>query len=111
MPQSPAESDLFQDSTMTFGQHLEELRTCLFRAIVGLAVGCAIGLLPWVCVPVVKFIKTPVENALKNYYQEQAEAKVLAPEERELLGEAGYTSEADLSGSARSWPSSTCRWR
>jgi sec-independent protein translocase protein TatC len=81
---------------MTFGQHLEELRTCLFRAIVGLAVGCAIGLVPWVCKPVVTFIKTPVENALKIYYQEQAEAKVFAPEERELLSSAGYTSAADL---------------
>ncbi len=81
---------------MTFGQHLEELRTCLFRAIFGLAAGCGIGLLPWVCIPVVKFIKTPVENALKNYYQEQAEAKVFAPEEKALLQDAGYTSEADL---------------
>ncbi|MGA2256558.1 MAG: twin-arginine translocase subunit TatC [Thermoguttaceae bacterium] len=96
MPQPPAQRDLFQDSTMTFGQHLEELRTCLFRAIVGLAVGCAIGLLPWVCGPVVKFIQTPVENALWNYYQEQAEAKVLAPQEREILSDAGYTSEDDL---------------
>ena len=79
MPQSPAQSDLFQESTMTFGQHLEELRTCLFRAIVGLAMGCAIGLLPWVCIPVVKFIQTPVKNALNNYYQEQAEAKSSHP--------------------------------
>ncbi len=96
MPQSPASSDLFQESTMTFGQHLEELRTCLFRAIVGLALGCAIGLLPWVCVPVVKFIETPVNNALVNYYQGQAEAKALTPEVKESLREAGYTSEADL---------------
>ena len=93
---NPAQSDLFQESTMTFGQHLEELRTCLFRAIAGLALGCAIGLLPWVCIPVVKFIKTPVENALKNYYQEQAEAKVLAPEQKDMLSEAGYSSEEDI---------------
>jgi len=96
MPQPPAERDLFQDSTMTFGQHLEELRTCLFRAIVGLAIGCAIGLLPWVCNPIVKFIKTPVENALLVYYQKQAEEKVLAPEQQDLLREDGYSSEEDF---------------
>ncbi len=92
---NPAQPDLFQESTMTFGQHLEELRTCLFRAIAGLAIGCAIGLLPWVCVPVVKFIETPVNNALNKYYQGQAEAKVLTPEVKEWLHKAGYTSEAD----------------
>lgn len=73
---------------MTFGQHLEELRTCLFRAIIGLAIGCCIGLLPWVCGPVVRFINTPVENALMNYYQEQA--KTLTAEETKTLSEAGY---------------------
>jgi sec-independent protein translocase protein TatC len=93
MPRSPADSDLFQQSTMTFGQHLEELRTCLFRAIIGLAVGCGIGLLPWVCNPVVDFIKTPVEKALEVYYQQQAEAKVRTPEQQKLLLEAGYTGE------------------
>src|SRR5580658_9850880 len=93
MPESPSRSDLFHESTMTFGQHLEELRTCLFRAIVGLAIGCCIGLLPWVCNPVVDFIKTPVEKALDVYYQQQAEAKVRTPEQQKLLLEAGYTGE------------------
>ena len=45
MPESPAGRDLFQDSTMTFGQHLEELRICLFRAIIGLVIGCCAGFL------------------------------------------------------------------
>jgi sec-independent protein translocase protein TatC len=96
MPRSPAESDLFQKSTMTFGQHLEELRTCLFRAIAGLILGCCIGLLPWVCNPVVDFIKKPVESALRNYYQEQAQARVLAADEREALQSAGYTTAEDI---------------
>ena len=96
MPPSPTQRDLFEDSTMTFGQHLNELRKCLFQAIIGLVLGCAVGLLPWVCGPVVKFIETPVENALRAYYQQQAEAKVLAPEQRELLRSAGYTSDEDL---------------
>ena len=36
--------DLFDDSTMTFGEHLECLRTHLIRAIIGLAI-CVIGAL------------------------------------------------------------------
>ena len=61
---------------MTFGQHLEELRPCLFLAIFGLAIGCGIGLLPWCRFPWSTFIQKPVENALTEYYQKQAENKV-----------------------------------
>ena len=94
MPESPAKSDLFQESTMTFGQHLEELRTCLFRAIVGLVIGCCAGFL--VGDKVVAFIKSPVEHALLSYYEQEAIDKAISPEQKALLGEAGYTDEADL---------------
>jgi sec-independent protein translocase protein TatC len=94
MPRSPTEEDLFQDSTMTFGQHLEELRTCLFRAIVGLAVCCIAGFY-WGD-DVVVFITAPVENALKSYYEKAAADKALSPEQQALLRDAGYTDEADL---------------
>ena len=67
--------DLFQESTMTFGEHLEELRACLFKAIVGLALGCVVGLV--VGGPVVEFIQTPVEDALENYYAEAGGRKVV----------------------------------
>ena len=43
MAKNPKE-DLFADSTMTFGEHLEELRQCLFRAAIGLVVGVGFGL-------------------------------------------------------------------
>ena len=36
--------DLFEDTKMTFGEHLEELRTCLWKAMLGLAIGMGIGL-------------------------------------------------------------------
>ena len=91
MPESPAQSDLFQESTMTFGQHLEELRTCLFRAIVGLAVGCIVGF--FVGDRVVAFIESPVENALVSYYQREAVDKALSDEQQAMLREAGYTDE------------------
>ncbi len=91
MPQSPAESDLFQESTMTFGQHLEELRVCLFRAIVGLAIGCTAGF--FVGKQAVVFITLPVENALRSFYETEAADKALSPEQQALLREAGYTDE------------------
>ena len=37
--------DYFASSTMSFGDHLEELRTNLFRALVGLILGVLLGLL------------------------------------------------------------------
>lgn len=59
--------DLFKDSTMTFGEHLEELRACLWRALIGLVLGFLIGLL--IGDRVVALIQSPLESALKKYYQ------------------------------------------
>jgi sec-independent protein translocase protein TatC len=93
MPQSRAQDDLFETSTMTFGQHLEELRRCLFKAIFGLAIGCMIGLIPQVSGPVVRFTTTPVEKALTNYYQQRAEDRAIDPKERDALRDAGCSDE------------------
>lgn len=62
------DEDLFQETTMTFGEHLEELRICLFRALIGLVIGFAIGL--WYGDRVVAFIQTPLEAALQRYYKD-----------------------------------------
>jgi sec-independent protein translocase protein TatC len=62
----PTEEDLFAGTTMTFGEHLEELRGSLFRAIVGLVIGVLIGLL--VADRVVKWIQAPLTSALKEHY-------------------------------------------
>ncbi len=61
------DEDLFRESTMTFGEHLEDLRGCLFRSLVGLVLGFVIGL----CVGqwVVEYIQTPLRAALTEYYQ------------------------------------------
>jgi sec-independent protein translocase protein TatC len=90
----PPDKDLFENSTMTFGQHLEELRACLFKAILGLVIGCLLGLA--VGGPVVEFIQTPLLNALSNYYKSQASKKSFNEAEMKKLTEAGYTSPADL---------------
>ncbi|HEY4313103.1 MAG TPA: twin-arginine translocase subunit TatC [Pirellulales bacterium] len=58
--------DLFQDTTMTFGEHLEELRSALFKALLGLLAGCLIGL--FVGDYMVELILKPLEGALETYY-------------------------------------------
>ena len=62
--------DLFAESTMTFGEHLEELRSALIKALTGLAIGFIVGLLG--AQFVVDRIKDPLEKALKKYYVDRA---------------------------------------
>jgi sec-independent protein translocase protein TatC len=69
MPRT-SDDDLFQSSTMTFGEHLEELRTCLIRASAGLAVAALLGFL--VARPVVHLIEQPLRRALGDYYTGRA---------------------------------------
>ncbi len=64
------DDDLFQSSTMTFGEHLEELRVCLIRAAMGLAVGALLGF--FVARPVVHLIEEPLRRALGHYYSKRA---------------------------------------
>jgi sec-independent protein translocase protein TatC len=64
------DDDLFKDSTMTFGEHLEELRSALFKALIGLVIGCGIGL--YFGSSVVQFINQPLVEALETYYQKRA---------------------------------------
>ncbi len=55
---------------MTFGEHLEELRTCLIRAAAGLAVAVLLGF--FVARPVVHLIEEPLRRALGDYYSKRA---------------------------------------
>jgi len=83
------DEDYFQGSTMTFGEHLEELRACLFKALVGLMIGFLVGLS--VSFWVVPFIQNPLRNALEDYYVEQAEEEIA--ENIEEFKAKGYTEE------------------
>ncbi len=58
--------DLFESTKMSFGEHLEELRVSLFRAVVGLVIGFAIGL--FVSRHVMNWMQFPLKSALENYY-------------------------------------------
>jgi sec-independent protein translocase protein TatC len=57
--------DLFDDTTMTFGEHLEILRTHLIRAIIGLVITVIICLYKGDAI--VNFIRRPIDRALKRY--------------------------------------------
>jgi sec-independent protein translocase protein TatC len=72
-----SDDDPFAETRMSFGDHIEELRTHLLRAIYGFviafAVACFLGQ------PVVEYITHPVEVALKKYwtiYYQRKEAQL-----------------------------------
>lgn len=55
---------------MTFGQHLQELRVVLFKAIAGLFLGMIVGMT--IGSYVVDWIQQPLRAALEDYYKTQA---------------------------------------
>ncbi len=55
--------DLFDDTTMTFGEHLEVLRVHVFRAVLGIFIAVSITL--FFGDRIFKVLRTPVENAMK----------------------------------------------
>ena len=69
------DDDLFKEGTMTFGEHLEELRSCLFKAVSSLVLGFIIGL----CIGgwIVRRIQDPLEAALTNLYVNRSVDKYL----------------------------------
>jgi len=56
--------DLFDDTTMTFGEHLEVLRVHVFRAVLGLVIAVSITL--FFGDRIFYWLRTPVENAMKE---------------------------------------------
>jgi sec-independent protein translocase protein TatC len=75
---SPTEESQLEASKMSFGEHLEELRRALFKSIIALAIGTAIGL--FFGADVVEYVQGPLRKSLVSYYQNQDIAK-----EREYL--------------------------
>jgi len=72
-PARPKE-DLFDDSTMTFGEHLEELRKSLGKALFWLAIGLAIGLL--FANRVVRYVQEPLKAAIQEFNADRDLAKL-----------------------------------
>jgi sec-independent protein translocase protein TatC len=68
------QEDLFESTSMTFGEHLEELRVSLMRALLGLGLGMLIGFL--IANRVVKWIEIPLVTALNQHYSLTAEERL-----------------------------------
>lgn len=71
MQKKQRDDDLFKETTMTFGEHLEELRSCLAKAVAGLVI-CTIGGLFFGDV-VIDLIKRPLVRALSGFYMTKCE--------------------------------------
>ncbi len=71
---SPREDNLFQESSMSFGDHLEELRGCLFRCILGIVVCFIIGL--FFGAQVMNIVQQPLTRSLTRYLDKQNQAKI-----------------------------------
>lgn len=67
----------FEHTKMTFGEHLDELRAALIKAVLALAVGFGIGLYPPIAGGVVEYVQTPLKVALADYYQGVARREAL----------------------------------
>lgn len=61
----PHSHDLFDESTMSFGDHLEALRIHLWKALIGLAI-CVVGAL-FIGHKIVAVVRAPIDAALQEY--------------------------------------------
>ena len=61
--------DLFEGTKMTFGEHLEELRTALFKSLLALAAFFVVGLV--LGQPVVRMCADPLRAELKAHFAKQ----------------------------------------
>lgn len=68
--------DLFESTSMSFGEHLEELRSVLIRALLGLMIGFGIGL--YFAKNVVDTIQGPLKSSLDTYYLDKAKSDLMA---------------------------------
>ena len=100
MPFRNQNDDLFEESRMSFGEHLEELRHVLIRSLIGVAIGCVLGFL--VAERVVNILQTPLESALTKFYVKDGKQRLrnengyLAPELSKWLDEERMVPETFL---------------
>lgn len=79
----PKSKDLFDDATMSFGDHLEALRVHLFKALLGLIVAVIITLL--FSDRIITIIRRPIDQALKKHYASQSDSITAQGEQLEEL--------------------------
>ncbi len=62
--------DPFQHTTMSFGEHLDELRSSLFKAVLSLAIGFCLGM--FFGGSIVNLIQEPLQNALNDHRETES---------------------------------------
>lgn len=99
----PTDDDLFSEEqqmvAMSFGDHIEELRVRLVLAILGLAVGMILMLLPPLNLGMVimRQMQDPAQEAMKQFYAKSAERRAAAAD---LLAETTPPLNAVISADA-----------
>ena len=93
MPRTKRDEDLFDQSSMSFLEHLDELRVCLIGAIMSITVGLIISVIPLGPYPslatmAVEYIQHPLKKSLENYHILQSQHQLQS--KRAELREAGY---------------------
>src|SRR5437868_7904103 len=70
-PRNIDPDDFFAETRMSFGDHIEDLRTHLWRAIKGFVIACVLGF--FLGSHVLRFIAKPVEEQLQAFYDRRVE--------------------------------------
>jgi len=89
-----SDEDLLEESRMSFGQHLEELRWVLVKCLIAMAVGCCVGF--FYAEEVVEILKVPLQKALDKYELVEAKEKIVDdkgyvdPDLMPWMDDAGY---------------------
>lgn len=79
------DDDYFEKTRMSFGDHIEDLRTHLIRALIGFGIGVVLAF--FVAWPILEFIQAPVKVALKEFHRKR-EIKLVEKLQREETAEA-----------------------
>jgi len=77
--------DLFEKSSMSFGDHLEELRRALFKSSIWLAVGLVIGLPN--ATRVLNFMQVPLQKSLNRHFDKKNQAEMATSSGKEVSPE------------------------
>ncbi|MDR2171995.1 MAG: twin-arginine translocase subunit TatC [Planctomycetaceae bacterium] len=83
------DDNLFADSSMSIGEHLEELRKCIIFSLCWVIACTAIGF--YFGADIVRYIQIPVNKSLDQYYKLQSQRRLEA--DKQQLQSEGYTPE------------------
>ena len=87
----PSERDLFAEeqtmATMSFGEHIEELRVRLILALAGLFVGVIVAFIPFLDLGwrVMKSMEAPAADALERFYRNEYDKKAKLAEDAKAI--------------------------